>query len=116
MTASAEERAGRRLWIGIPGPSVDDATRKHLLHVRPGGVILFGRNIESTAQVRALVRELRDLCGAALRVSIDQEGGKVVRFARELTVFPGNTGSPVFPSHDLSAVYSLENLGRGYGT
>ena len=34
----------------------------------------------------------------------------------DVTVFPGNTGSPVFPSHDLSAVYSLENLGRGYGT
>jgi len=41
-------------------------------------VILFARNVESEAQVRALTASLRDLLGSPL-VLIDQEGGRVDR-------------------------------------
>jgi beta-N-acetylhexosaminidase len=82
--------ATRRLWIGIPGPVLDQATRSLLLDVRPGGIVLFRRNVESVEQVRALNQGLGDLLGDRLLISVDHEGGLVTRFHRELTVFPGN--------------------------
>jgi beta-N-acetylhexosaminidase len=75
-------RAGRRLWIGIPGTRLDAATRAHLEDIRPGGVVLFRRNVGGRAEVRALIRELRDVCGDSLVVSADQEHGLVNRFEK----------------------------------
>ena len=46
---SADElrrRAGRLLFVGLPGTSLDKRRRELLREVRPGGVILFGRNVE----------------------------------------------------------------------
>jgi beta-N-acetylhexosaminidase len=82
--------AGRRLWIGIPGTELDDATLSLLDEIRPGGIILFRRNVASGGQVARLVAALRSRLGDALHVAVDQEGGLVVRFEREATVFPGN--------------------------
>lgn len=82
-------RGARRLWVGIPGPTLDDATRAHLLALRPGGVVLFRRNVGGLAETRRLVVDLRALLGPDLHVAVDQEHGLVVRFDRELTVFPG---------------------------
>lgn len=81
---------GDRLWIGIPGPTLDPALAEHLDRVRPGGVLLFRRNIVDIAQVLRLIDDLRDRLGPELHVLVDQEGGAVVRFERECTVFPGN--------------------------
>ena len=86
----SSDPATRRLWIGIPGPTLDDATRATLEDVRPGGVVLFRRNVASLDGVRALIRSLHELLGPDLVVSVDHEGGLVTRFHRELTVFPGN--------------------------
>ncbi|MGB3797485.1 MAG: beta-N-acetylhexosaminidase [Alteraurantiacibacter sp.] len=47
---------------------------------QPAGYILFGRNIETREQVRALTDDLRELHGRDnLLISIDQEGGRVSR-------------------------------------
>ncbi|MGE4618754.1 MAG: glycoside hydrolase family 3 N-terminal domain-containing protein, partial [Planctomycetota bacterium] len=80
----------KRLWIGIPEPSISEETRQHLLEVRPGGVILFGRNVTSVIQLKQLIADLRSILGPSLLVSIDQEGGRVVRIAEGVTLFPGN--------------------------
>ena len=95
---------GRFLGIGIPGPTLDDATRAHLDALRPGAVILFARNIIDVAQIRALIGELRALLRDVLLL-VDQEGGTVVRFARELTVLPGAMalGAAGDPSLDRAA-------------
>ena len=45
----------------------------------PWGFILFARNIETPAQVRALTAGLRDAVGRDAPVLIDQEGGRVAR-------------------------------------
>ncbi|MFN3723074.1 MAG: glycoside hydrolase family 3 N-terminal domain-containing protein [Paracoccaceae bacterium] len=45
----------------------------------PFGFILFGRNVDSPAQVRALTHALRDAVGRDAPVLIDQEGGRVQR-------------------------------------
>ncbi len=66
--------------FGLAGLTLTDDERAFFRECDPAGYILFGRNIETPAQVRALTDELRDLHGRdKLLVSIDQEGGRVAR-------------------------------------
>lgn len=75
-----EEQAGRLLFIGLPATRLDRHLREFLREVKPGGVILFGRNVESAAQVVHLNAQIRDAAGQRTLVGIDQEGGLVDRF------------------------------------
>ncbi|MCP4805886.1 MAG: beta-N-acetylhexosaminidase [Proteobacteria bacterium] len=83
-------RAGQRLLIGIPGPSVDDATRALIRELRPAGFILFSRNVEEPGQVLELNRELASLVPDThpAILSVDQEGGRVQRVKDGATRFP----------------------------
>ncbi len=65
---------------GVAGTVLTAAERAFLVAEQPYGVILFARNIESPAQVRALVTEIRSLLTHAFaEILIDQEGGRVAR-------------------------------------
>ena len=70
---------GELLLVGVPGPEMDTATAKRLRKLRPGGFILFGRNIKSPAQLRKLTDDLREISGTGPVITIDQEGGRVSR-------------------------------------
>jgi beta-N-acetylhexosaminidase len=76
---SLERKAGRLLFIGLPVTTLDRHWREFLREVRPGGVILFGRNVESAEQVALLNAQVRDAAGAEVFIGIDQEGGLVDR-------------------------------------
>ena len=67
------------LLIGVPGTELDAETAARLEKLRPGGYILFGRNVQSPAQFRKLIDDLRSLSPAEPVVTIDQEGGRVSR-------------------------------------
>ncbi len=71
--------ATRQMMVDIPGPTLDAATRAHLERYRFGGVCLFRKNIQSPAQVRKLVTEIRAVLGPHAWIAIDQEGGAVQR-------------------------------------
>ncbi|TCM69267.1 beta-N-acetylhexosaminidase [Acinetobacter calcoaceticus] len=59
-----------------------------LLHTpQVGGVILFGRNIESPAQVRALTDHMRQV-RPDLLIAVDQEGGRVQRLKQGFSALP----------------------------
>ena len=70
---------GQLLMTGVPGPVLDSATAAIFRRIQPGAFILFGRNIESPAQLRKLIDDLRSLCAVEPIVTIDQEGGRVSR-------------------------------------
>ncbi len=53
--------------------------RRFFRRADPFGFILFGRNIDTPDQVRALCDELRDAVGREALITIDQEGGRVQR-------------------------------------
>ena len=85
--------------VGITGEELDRETEKHLKEIRPGAVILFKRNISSSAQVTQLISHINHTLPVPPLIAIDQEGGRVIRFTRDITVFPGNmalgaAGSP----------------------
>src|SRR6201993_5214053 len=70
---------GQLIMTGVPGKELEPATARLFRKVQPGGFILFGRNIESAAQLRKLIDDLRDLSEVEPIISIDQEGGRVSR-------------------------------------
>ncbi len=91
---------GRLLFVGIPDPVLDAATRRTLEELRVGGVILFRRNIGTPAEISALTAALHGLPSRPL-VAIDHEGGRVQRLGEPFTRFPpaavvGQTGNPDF--------------------
>ena len=71
---------GLPLIVGLPGTTLSDADRAVLDRVRPSGVILFTRNIESPDQVRQLISGLEDLDPLPF-VTVDLEGGMVNRLS-----------------------------------
>jgi beta-N-acetylhexosaminidase len=75
-----KRKAGRLLFVGLPGTKLDKRLREMLREVRPGGVILFGRNVESAEQVALLNAQIRDALGGRVIIGVDQEGGLVDRF------------------------------------
>ncbi|MCA3324587.1 MAG: beta-N-acetylhexosaminidase [Roseomonas sp.] len=69
----------RAAIIGVAGPRLMPEEAALFRNSPPLGVILFARNIESPAQLRALTDDIRGLLGAAAPILIDQEGGRVAR-------------------------------------
>src|SRR6266571_778099 len=70
---------GQMILTGVPGKELDAETEKLFRRVEPGGFILFARNIESPAQLRKLIDDLRGLSKIEPIITIDQEGGRVSR-------------------------------------
>ncbi|MDU6728359.1 MAG: glycoside hydrolase family 3 N-terminal domain-containing protein, partial [Bradyrhizobium sp.] len=81
----------RAFITGISGPDLTEAERAFIRAAKPWGFILFKRNVQSPAQVTALVEQLRACAGRAeAPVLIDQEGGRVQRL--------GPPHWPVYPA------------------
>ena len=65
--------------LGLKGPELTPPERDLFRRIRPWGFILFGRNVETPAQLRRLTSDLREAVGDEAPVLIDQEGGRVAR-------------------------------------
>ena len=64
--------------FGISGLALSADERAFFADAEPAGYILFGRNVESREQLRALTDSLRSIHGRdRLLITIDQEGGRV---------------------------------------
>lgn len=65
--------------IGLESTELTEWERSVLKERTPRGVILFARNIESEAQIRRLLDDVRECGGEELWAAIDEEGGRVNR-------------------------------------
>jgi beta-N-acetylhexosaminidase len=74
--------------VGVGGTELTGLERAWLRLVRPGGVILFRRNIADARQTRALLTEATELCTAHSLRCVDVEGGTVDRLRDALTPMP----------------------------
>jgi beta-N-acetylhexosaminidase len=103
-----ERQVGQFFFIGLPGTEVDSETRELIQEIQPGGIILFGRNIETPEQVRKLLDDSRALVATPLLCGIDQEGGLVDRL-RE--IFPPMPSARAIRQHgDLAGVRTLGRI------
>jgi beta-N-acetylhexosaminidase len=73
-----DQQVGQLVVLSFHGATAPAYVRAALRERHAAGVILFGANVVSVAQLRALTRTLRDAGGRPL-VAVDQEGGSVRR-------------------------------------
>ena len=72
--------AAELVIVGVPSKELEPETEALLRELRPGGVILFRRNVESAEQLAALVAAIRRAAPGTL-LYCDAEGGRVDRLA-----------------------------------
>ena len=104
--------------FGIAGPALSPDERAFFVDAEPAGYILFKRNIESRAQVRALTDSLRALSGRDdLPILIDQEGGRVARMGPpEWPAFPaGPAFDALYRIAPMSAIQAMRANGQALG-
>ncbi|WP_180021058.1 MULTISPECIES: beta-N-acetylhexosaminidase [unclassified Acinetobacter] len=75
------------LMLDIAGTELTQEDIELLQAPQVGGMILFGRNIESPEQVRALTDHMRQIRPDIL-IAVDQEGGRVQRLKQGFTLLP----------------------------
>lgn len=88
MTGNLRRAAGSLLVVGLSGTELTALERAWLKVIRPGGVILFRRNITDAKQTRTLLDEATGLCTANSARYVDVEGGTVNRLRNALAPIP----------------------------
>ena len=90
---SIDELIGQVIMIGLPGLELDELYKEFIKDYKVGNYILFARNYENTKQMKKLMQEVyqytTDITESFPLVSIDQEGGMVVRLFKDVT-FPAS--------------------------
>lgn len=106
-----ESLLGQMLIIAIPSSKIDEKTIAIIKKYKPGGVILFGYNLNE-GSCKTLAHYLQNLAmehiGIPLFISIDQEGGRVKRIQNDVTQFPGNFALGVV--NDPSKTYTMARI------
>jgi beta-N-acetylhexosaminidase len=93
---------------GLAGLTLSADERAFFRDADPAGYILFGRNVDSRAQLRALTDELRAIHGRDRTfICIDQEGGRVARMKPpEWAAFP--PGGAFDRLYDIAPASAIE--------
>ncbi len=118
------DKIAQMLMVGFHGQSLAESPELSTMvgdyHV--GGLVLLEANAHDPQQVRQLTTELQALATSSgaripLFISINQEGGIVVRIAEGVTGFPGNmaVAATSLPDHAFSAAavaaFELRTMG-----
>ncbi len=94
--------------FGLSGLTLSADERAFFADADPAGYILFGRNVESREQLRALTDALRTIHGREkLLITIDQEGGRVARLKPPVwSAFPA--GAPFDRLFEIAPASAIE--------
>ncbi len=103
-----EQQIGQFLFIGLSGTEFDDETRALVEYVKPGGVIIFGRNVAGPEQLRTLLDSVREVIPTPPLIGVDQEGGLVDRLRRIFTPMP--SARTIRQHGDLAAARALGRI------
>jgi len=87
-----DDTSGQHLFLGFQGTVWTETLRDRLRALRPGGLVLFRRNIQEAEQLKELIREAgawaRTELGRGLLWAVDEEGGTVQRLSALLGPAP----------------------------
>jgi beta-N-acetylhexosaminidase len=115
VSMSLAEKVGQLFMVGFEGTEATPELEAWMSTYGWGGVILFGRNVESPAQVLLLTQGLQAAVRARghppLLIAIDQEGGRVARLKAPFTSFPSAAMVGQMGSEQLTY-----NIGRALAT
>jgi beta-N-acetylhexosaminidase len=83
------QQLGQLFMLGFEGTTVSAEWAEFLAQYKPGGIVLFARNLEHAVQIVDLTNTLQaHSAHAPLLIAIDQEGGRVSRLPNGFTIFP----------------------------
>jgi beta-N-acetylhexosaminidase len=83
------EQIGQLFMLGFDGTAVSPEWAELQARYKPGGMILFARNLEDPAQIIELTNGLQARSPhSPLLIAVDQEGGRVSRLPKGFTIFP----------------------------
>ena len=104
-----EQKVSQLLVAGIEGTRLGQDAVQAVQDYQVGGVILFGRNVESAWQLAELTNGLKDLNGdyTPLFLCVDQEGGRVDRMPPEVERTPS--------AWSVGQTLDTEGVGAAYG-
>ena len=92
------EQAGQIFLLGFEGTNPSVELMRLIDDIRPGGIILFKRNLEEPEQMAGLADAVqaraRSLNLPPFFNAVDQEGGVVARLGEPFTVFPSQGELP----------------------
>lgn len=96
MSRDLPSLVGQSLMFRFLGSEFTRADREAFNRVRPGGVLFFGDNLSSRAQIRALTAQLQQAAHEEglppLFIAADQEGGIVTRLPADMVTVPSAMG------------------------
>lgn len=78
--SKSNDEIGQLLIVGFEGTEMTTRLTSLLTRLRPAGVILFARNIETPEQTSRLLRDCQNCVSTPLFTCVDLEGGRVDRF------------------------------------
>ena len=106
---TTEQKVSQLLVAGIEGTQLGQDAVQAVQDYQVGGVILFGRNVESAWQLAELTNGLKDLNGdyTPLFLCVDQEGGRVDRMPPEVERTPS--------AWSVGQTLDTEGVGAAYG-
>ncbi len=105
-------RAAQLLLVGIPGTAIAQTSRD-LVRGGVGGIILYGPNIADAGQVRSLVAALQHEASVPLAIAVDEEPGRVARFATA-GILPATPTARALGGRSAASIRSTaRSIGRG---
>ena len=108
-----KNKIGQMMFLGFNGSTIDEALGSVIANIRPGGLVMFGRNIKSAPQVSELNNAAQlasqKSTGLPLLIGVDQEGGNVLRIK---TTYPLPAALAFGQSNDAKLV---ERAGQATG-
>lgn len=98
-TLSLDRKIGQVIMVAVPDSRMTPAVEYILGRYHPGGIILFGFNLAPGASAVRFIGGMQEFTlrkgGIPLFISMDQEGGRVVRMTSGVTQFPGSMAAGV---------------------
>ena len=88
-----DEKIGQLITVGIDGYSLDDNAKDLIQSKKVGGIILFKNNVNDSNQLLQLINSIKETNSTnkiPIFISVDEEGGRVNRFPKEIKALPSN--------------------------
>ena len=107
MNLTLREKIGQLVLYSMEGNTLDQQTLDTLRDYKIGNIIHFGNNVTGFDDAKALNAQLADVIaencsGVRPLISVDHEGGRVMRFARDFTWFPSQMALGAIDDPDLT--------------
>ena len=85
---SLSQKIGQMLMVSFAGTSLSPQAKSMIQQLQPGGITLFGGNFTSPKQLTGLDSSIQKASHVPLFISVDQEGGYVIRITSGVKQLP----------------------------